>query len=212
MGPSLIIPLGMFKVKLRAVFLALTLCANCVPVPRDYTYIARSGEGPDVRIMPMYIDERWEAEEKALLQEAITEWNKTLNGQIVLRVMSYSFHVPPKHDQADDFGYILIRTDTTNPLTREPEHLLSNAWAQGPGGGLAGNRVYFVRDRFPLNELQRIAMHEIGHMLGSGHIGKNVLMSPSIIGNNYDCIDETAVRAVAAYRQLDLREMRWCSR
>lgn len=70
--------------------------------------------------------------------------------------------------------------------------------------------VLVAADRLGSRDLGGIMMHEFGHALGAGHDPGGKLMHPYYTGNKQRCIDEGAVRAVAAAQRLPLEGLNWC--
>jgi hypothetical protein len=74
------------------------------------------------------------------------------------------------------------------------------------GGGL----VVVYADSFRGVPLDRVMLHELGHVLGLPRNGGSYLMSPNYSPSDYACIDRATVEAVAALRNLPLNELNWC--
>ena len=69
--------------------------------------------------------------------------------------------------------------------------------------------MYLVRDRLSNDMVFGVTLHEIGHLLGSPHVGKR-LMYPHFTRARNQCIDFDSMWAVASYWGLPTDRLNYC--
>jgi len=187
--------------------LCLVLLTISACVSKDYMRITHDPSGQEVRVVPIYIDDQFSEGDVTALQEAINEWNWALDQKLQLIVDDYHYHL---HATSRDPGYMFIRITSKNEAANQDDTLVAYAFTVGVGG----NRIYFVRDRIDSQmALKLIALHEIGHALGSNHLDcEACLMRRWYSSDAYRCIDQSAVLTVAKYQHLSTDGLRWCQR
>ena len=73
---------------------------------------------------------------------------------------------------------------------------------------LGGDRISMVRGRYE-RYARKIALHEIGHLLGAQHI-QGTLMQASYDPGGYHCPDLITVAQVAAWNHVNLEMLSYC--
>jgi hypothetical protein len=137
-----------------------------------------------------------------IIQEAIDEWNLSLNGYLRLVVVDWNFDMEPSKLVGD--GLFIMQTDGTNAYTVSKRYVLG--WTSEVGG----NYIWVVRDRIGTgNMLRGVVLHEIGHALGSGHLGAESLMYV-YDGGSGQCVDLATVKEVGKYWGFDWQNMNYC--
>lgn len=161
-----------------------------------------------VKTIPIVVDKNFSTNDKNSIKSAISQWNYSLNGYILLNVESWDFDMEPDiiHYILSRQGYMIMKIDSKNPIVLYTAGL-ENALAFC--NEIGGNYMYFVNDRIRESDMKYIALHEFAHLLGSPHIGNN-LMLPNYSKYTYQCIDYAALKAVASYRNLPLERLNYC--
>lgn len=192
-------------------FVLLTLI-SCVPRIHTHT-VAENGHL--VKVLPIYLDARWSADEVAAIERGIGDWNEALNGQMRLDVIDWHYQISD-----DDPGLQIIKMSARNKRAREDDALVSLGWTNW-----TRTRIYLITDRlivrdgekdietaWTLQDVREITTHELGHALGADHVRYDGLMSPNYDEKNYSCIDLPAMSQVAKTNGLYLAKMKWCER
>jgi len=176
---------------------------SCTPYKFIYTNYEPNNH--TVLVAPIYIEDSFSVADLTKLHTAIDNWNKALNGTIILRVENdhYHFIEPSPHNK-------LILLQTTEKEANDHELYISLAYTRGRefNGGVGGNRIYFVMKRINNDDLVLIADHEIGHSLGADHQEYNGLMNPNFTRKNYQCIDQQTLLQVASYQHIDINKLK----
>lgn len=69
--------------------------------------------------------------------------------------------------------------------------------------------LYLIRDRISNEQVARVVMHEIGHLLGAAHT-RDGLMEANFNPNCPQCIDWITLHEVALKKHLDMSHMNYC--
>lgn len=204
--------------KFYLLFLLISLITGCGASLKDSHYeYSRVSNGSRViyRVIPVYIDKTFGEQDKLALDDAIRQWNYVLNRYIELRVMSTSFDMEIEVLREAEAGRALLvmKVFSDNSQIPESKGFRTLAWVNT----LGGRRMYFVRDRLGVEDVKPIALHELGHALGSDHekdeegnVGK--LMYPHYKRGSFLCVDYGAMEKVAAYQGLDKNKLNYCRR
>lgn len=187
-------------------FLILISC-----LPRHNFIVVKDG----IRIVPIYLDEKWSDSERDAIKVAVKNWNYSLSNQVILEIENEHYKI----NSSPDPGYLIIKLSEKDPRVTDEEQFISLGWTNGVGG----NRMYLVTDRpitglfdterpWDMQDLTEIAMHELGHALGSDHISYNGLMAERYSKEKYKCIDAVAVFAVANYQHLPISDLKYCGK
>jgi predicted Zn-dependent protease len=84
-------------------------------------------------------------------------------------------------------------------------HQSSIAWTSSIGG----REIKLVVGKYE-NITKQIVLHELGHALGAQHV-HNTLMNSTYNNRMYKCIDATTIAQVAAWNQVEIDILRWCT-
>lgn len=154
--------------------------------------------------VPIWIDKNFSAADLESLDGAIAEWNFVLNGHVKLVVVSRIFDMEPSEIlKAKDLdGWLVMKIDSRNEVVREKNWL---AYCDRVGG----HYMYMVRDRLRDGDVKQVGMHELGHLLGSEHVGEH-LMYKYYVWGRYSCIDRETAEEVAMHWNLTPDRLNFC--
>lgn len=195
--------------------LLLVLCSlfSCQP-STAFTYTIQDQSGHSVKIVPIYLDAKWNADEIDAIKVAINDWNIALNGEMRIEMMDEHYAIGET-----DPGLMIIKVSQKDKVARKPDVLIALGWFDRGGG----RRIYMVKDRpifrgkdietpWEISDVSAVARHELGHALGSSHLEGYGLMAPGFDRDEYQCIDKEAVEAVAKYQHISSEKMKFCVR
>lgn len=143
------------------------------------------------RVWPILVDDEFTYDQAVEVEKAVRIWETALNGLYEFRVRRWHF------DPAD----VLSLEEAGQGVA-----IMSVPAAEMPGdnvlayvNGLGGHRMFISMERIGTRSLKGVAIHEMGHSLGLGHIPvRGAAMYPSYDdGWNRDCIDEVTMRVLA---------------
>lgn len=191
--------------KLIYIFLLLCLVVGCSSRQSLHYYIhAPDGKVSEVRYYPIYVDKDFGAGDKLEMAAAVEQWNFALNGQVRLAVVDWEFNMSPI--SLKENAWYILKVDSSckfKPADTSKERTL--AWANK----LGGNHVYIIRDRLGNGDIKGITMHEIGHLLGTDHVGE-YLMFHYYNRARYNCIDYASAESVGKILKLDVKSLNYC--
>jgi len=205
----------MLWIFLGALFFALTLISGCLllnsPQEGSYRYTEKSEMRAEkaFREIPIWIDESFGEADMIEINGAVDRWNYALNGYIVLRVVDTHFNMEPLkiQEQIEKNGWLFMKIDSKTSFT--PPIGEKGFYSIGFVERVGGNHLYLIRDRLGNNEVFGVTLHEIGHLLGSPHVGDR-LMSPHFSVAKNQCIDFLTLKAVALWFHLPLNRLNYC--
>jgi hypothetical protein len=183
-----------------------------VPKPGGFEYTHKPAyDGKPKRVISIWIDKDFVDYDQKYIAEAVTNWNLALNGYIKLRIVSTSLDL--EGGKVDELvawggtdGWVFLKIDHNNtfiPKAEEGYHVL------GFTEHIGGRRLMLVRDRINYYDVEGVTMHEIGHLLGSPHVGDR-LMHPVFETTRGQCIDWDTIAAVAKYQKLPVDRLNFC--
>ena len=197
---------------------ALLVVTNCNCGTGHWRY--KQGIIPEhvatVKVIPVWLDTNFSAQESKAIKDSIKEWNSVFNGQLVIRqegefngkdqIKKYLIASKVMHQ-----GWSIIRLNSNDSTISDVVETGDGTLAFVFGIG-TGNLMVVVGDHIGLRDLKTIVMHEMGHLLGAYHVNARSLMSPKYgIGKDeVDCIDKVTVAQVAGYQNLNLKELNYC--
>jgi hypothetical protein len=175
--------------KLLGLLLAFAVIA-CSDAPPRYTAHppSRSDEIYTLRIL-----DGFSIGERAKIMRAVNEWNFALNGVARFEIV----------DAPEKAGWIILASDSYTP-NRPGDYPI----AETMGSGEAGVLMVFL-NRLGNKDLGMVVMHELGHVLGIGH-QPHGLMSTHYRFDEFRCIDDSTIAALAQLRGLPMERFNWC--
>jgi hypothetical protein len=175
-----------------------------------YTNVAPQAAAA-AEVIPVRIDVRFTADERAKIIEAVKHWNHSLNGQIRfdLQAQGYDPEAPQARIGGRTNTWIVARVVGTSasPVPGKGPQLGTLAQAQSLGDG---GIVTVFAEKIGNRDLAQIMLHEFGHVLGLGHENAGRLMAPYYSASAQQCIDKGAVQAVAQLKGLPFEALNWC--
>lgn len=160
--------------------------------------------GSEDRRIPIWISYEFGSADVIAISSAIDHWNRSLNGSIRLEVVDIVFNEEGEKvvEQIRERGWIIRKIGTEG---------LPNVGVGyncvGFADKIGGSHIYIVRERLDNDEVFGVVMHEIGHLLGAGHVGHG-LMQAHFRKVDSQCIDYDSAMAVKQY--LKLGKINWC--
>jgi hypothetical protein len=176
----------------------------------QYTYTHKStNEGVPTRFVPIWIDKDFGAADLVAIDDAVNAWNYSLNGYVKLKIVDTQFdmEIDKIVTQVKSNGWLIMKIDGSNamvPAQKEPG-MRTVGFCERVGG----NHLYLVRDRLMNEDVFGVTMHEMGHLLGSGHVGDH-LMYPTYSRARFQCVDEKTLEQVANYNHIPLDRLNYC--
>ena len=195
-------------------FLFLLVLSGCLifnsPREGSYLYTEHGGHASiALREIPIWVDGNFGEADILEIDRAVERWNYALNGYIVLRIVDYHFDMEVRkiQEQIRENGWLFLKLDSRESYT--PPVGSAGYYSIGFVERVGGNHLYLIRDRLKNEEVFGVTLHEIGHLLGSGHVGDR-LMSPhfSMAGNQ--CIDFLTLEAVSKAQGLPMNRLNYC--
>jgi hypothetical protein len=186
---------------MRVVLLALVCLIGCV---RTH-YVEHLPVIGRCSIVDVQVDVGFSNEDQRRIDMAIEEWNKSLNGYMRYEVVSRVFDMKP--DQLRAGGIIIMKVSSDNTIVPTANGISGNVlgWTDTLGGRL----IWIVRDRLWEGQVEGVVMHELGHVLGVGHLGSKSLMY-KMDGGTSTCVDKETAMEVARIHGWDIDHLVWC--
>lgn len=201
--------------KKLSALLALVLCAQvpaCQSRVSNYTHVKNvSGDGTTEGVV--FISNEFNQKERKAIEEAIETWNYVLNGYH--RFVVQKSNIPVNDEQSymsfisGGFTVQKVWAGNEDYITKDDitgERIKILAWVDKVGG----SRVWVVKNRVVTEDVYYIMLHEIGHVLGARHVGRQSLMSPLYERLSYSCVDLESVKQVAARVRAPIEELNHC--
>lgn len=165
-------------------------------------------DGPPVREIPIWIDMNFGEADKVEIDNAINAWNFAMNGYVKLKVVDTKFdmEIPKIVEQVNKGGWLFLKVDSTNKLVPTND---KGYWTIGFCEQVGGHHLYLVRDRLQNQDVYGVTLHEIGHLMGSGHTGQR-LMYPHYSRARFQCIDYDTMVKVSSFFDLELGKLNYC--
>lgn len=176
----------------------------------EYRYTRRGlYEGQPIRRIPIWVDRNFGEADRVAIDDAVRSWNYALNGYIKLDIVDFNFdmEIDKIVRQVDAGGWLFLKIDSHNAAV--PEHSDPGYHTIGFTERLGGHHLYLVRDRLENEQIFGVTMHEIGHLLGAGHVGEK-LMYPHYNIARFQCIDWETIQKVASYQILSPEGLNYC--
>ncbi len=191
-------------------FLLLGACSLFnAPVRGAYEYTHQEASSQVLREIPIWIDKNFGDADKIEINNAIDRWNYALNGYVVLRVIDLQFdmEVEKIQEQIKLNGWLFMKLDSKKSAT--PVIGEAGYYSIGFVERVGGNHLYLIRDRLGNAEVFGVTLHEIGHLLGSPHVGDRLMNAHFSILRG-QCIDFLTMQAVAKHLGLPLERLNFC--
>lgn len=175
----------------------------------QYTHQETSAISP-VRVIPIWIDKNFGEADRIEISNAIAQWNYALNGYVILNVVDVEFDMEPIKivEQVRMNGWLFMKIDSSGssfiPANEKPGFNCIGFTER-----LGGNHLFLVRDRLENNEVFGVTLHEIGHLLGSPHVGDR-LMRAHFTRATAQCIDFLTIEKVAKYAGIPVGNLNYC--
>jgi hypothetical protein len=162
-------------------------------------------------IWPVYIDRSFNVTQQAELDWALANWNIALNGHAKFVVVDRAFNMQSDilQQAMDKQVYLILPASPTNKLVKSV-NIDNHHWVIGITPYIGGHWIHLVVSRLTLAALGGVAMHELGHALGSGHTHGG-LMDASYTHDD-QCVDYQAMEQVAQFQGWDVSTMNYCYR
>jgi predicted Zn-dependent protease len=153
------------------------------------------------RDISIWIDERFDKDEKIEIKKAITDWNWALNGRIVIA------DEVAKVDLDRGFGEVwaVVKQKPEEVGDDIDKKVLAYVYREN-------NAIYVIRERIEDEiAISYIMRHEIGHLLGIEHTDR-YLMYQYFSWNWFKCIDQVTAGEIAKKWGLRIWELNYCNR
>lgn len=150
--------------------------------------------------IPAHIDSDFTEKDKSEIILAINEWNRALNGLIVINVIDVNFTMD--NDKIiNDYKnrFIFLKVSKKN---------WDNTDKYGFVDKIGGNIIHIVDDNILPVFLYGITLHEIGHLLGAEHTDSGLMYKYFNIKNT--CIDFKTIKQVSEYYKIPLSKLKPC--
>ena len=170
-----------------------------------YKYTQIPPPGYTLRTKPVWVDKTFSPQDKAVIEDAVGQWNHVLNGTVVLKIVSYQFdmEIETLYQASREKGLLIMRVESDNYMVGDPT---TGAWVNELGGG----RLYVVKDKVSTDMLKGIMLHELGHVMGASHQEGNTLMFERYNTLKFTCIDQATVKQVSTYQLINLNHLNYC--
>jgi hypothetical protein len=183
------------------------LMMGCVGRPSTpFVYLSVPEEAavsPKV-VYHLYVEDEFSGEDKAAISAAVGHWNFALNGYVKIEIVSLTYKFG---DVIGPDDWTIVKIDHSNGKIKDGKRWRQLAFADKVGG----KHLWIVRDRIKDSWMVGIVLHELGHLLGASHEGKD-LMQPHFVENGYVCVDEETLKQVAQHQQIPFKKLNFCIR
>lgn len=200
-----------------AIAAAMAGCAGLIKNPAqpklgEYTYIhALPYTGPAYREIPIWIDGEFGEADKVEIDRAVDSWNFAMNGYVKLKVVDTKFNMEVEKivKQVNDGGWLFMKIHSSNKMVPDHKDKEKGYWTIGFCERIGGHHMYLVRDRLANEDIYGVTLHEIGHLMGSGHTGQR-LMYPHYSRARFQCIDYDTMVKVSSFFGVPLSGLNYC--
>jgi hypothetical protein len=198
------------------VWLVVFLIVSCAPLWQEaqlgrYVYTQNPNDPAikPLRVIPIWIDGSFGQADRIEIDNAINAWNYAMNGYVVLQPVDWEFNkeIPKVVASVRDNGWLFMKIDSASKMV--PEASAEGYKTTGFTESVSGNHLYIIRDRLQNEDVFGVVLHEIGHLMGSNHVGDR-LMSPHYSRVRFQCIDLATVTAVAEAWKIPVSHLNYC--
>lgn len=161
-----------------------------------------------LKVYNIYVDDSFGEADKVEIGKAIDQWNFALNGYIKLNVINWKFNMEPSEikEGMENNGWFFLKIYSTSKFKPADKE---GMWTLAYVDKLMGTRLFMIRDRIKNDDMQPIMLHEIGHLLGSEHVGSQ-LMYPHFSQDRFKCVDYDTIVRIAREQHLDVKNLNYC--
>lgn len=203
----------MFKLLLLIVCLLLVIsgCHSFKGEEIRYTQQPSSKVGEE---MGLWLDVGFSDLEVVQIERGIEQWNHVLNGNLRIVVLgrhNLEMELVDRVLVSSSHERLVMKVPETSPIIPFMDEsgalTITIAWCDR----ISGHLMYFVSGRVGLGDMEPVFLHEMGHMLGLGHM-EGKLMYPNYKKSHYLCIDKLAAEGVARVHGWSPLSMNYCLR
>lgn len=198
-------------------FLIVALIAGCgaflhpsgEPELGEYNYTHRPVYiGAPQRVIQVWVDKNFDSGDQERIAKSVEAWNFALNGHIKIEIVDTQFdmEVDKIVAQVKSNGWLIMKINSDSTLIPTPEKGFS---VIGFTERVGGNHMWLVRDRLGYSSIYGVTLHEIGHLMGSDHVGQR-LMYPHYSQARFQCIDFETIKSVANWNNLPIGDLNYC--
>ena len=192
-------------------------CAGLVMNPAqpklgEFTYVhAVPYTGAPVREIPIWMDKEFGEADKVEIDRAVDAWNFAMNGYVKLKVVDTQFNMEVDKivKQVNAGGWLFMKIHSSNKMVPDHRDKEKGFWTIGFCEQIGGHHMYLVRDRLSNEDVFGVTLHEIGHLMGSGHVGQR-LMYPHYSRARFQCIDYETMTKVSKFFDLEMENLNYC--
>lgn len=179
-------------------------CVGRPSTPFVYLSVPEEAALAPQRVYRLHVEKEFTDVDKASIATAVGHWNFALNGYVRIEIVDLEYKFGDVLG-ADD--WTIVKIDHFNEKVKDRKKWRKLAFADRIGG----QHLWIVRDRIQDGWMVGIILHEIGHLLGASHEGKD-LMQPHFVENGYVCVDEETLKQVAQHQQIPFKKLNFCIR
>ena len=202
---------------LGLLFLIVALIAGCAaflhpsgePELGEYNYTHRPlYVGEPQRVIQVWVDKNFDNEDQVRIAKSVEAWNFVLNGHIKIEIVDTQFDMEVEKivSQVRSNGWLIMKINSDSMLIPSSEKGFS---VIGFTERVGGNHMWLVRDRLTYLSMYGVTLHEIGHLMGSDHVGQR-LMYPHYTQARFQCIDFETIKEVAKWNHLPIGDLNYC--
>jgi len=168
-------------------------------------YTSNAATATTTEVIPLRISGPFELYDRAKILRAVNEWNVALNGFARFDILPDGAPAVAGKSHAAPWMIAAVKGNGGRAASGAAT-ALAHTYGNPDSGGLM--TVYL--DRLGKRDLGGVVMHELGHALGLGHDNSGGLMAARYHPSAQNCVDKSAVQAVAAKRGLQVDQLNWC--